>query len=131
MEKQQHYKMVPYDASASVPMVILDGRPGRRLASPRVIDTPTQLIDLFPTILELAAVPHDATPVHDGFSLLPLMRTAAPAAAVPVDGARGAPVGAPADAASHDARDARAQLGRRRQAGRERGPRLGGREEDR
>ena len=26
MLKQQHYKMVPYDASASVPMVIFDGR---------------------------------------------------------------------------------------------------------
>ena len=26
MEKQQFYKMVPYDASASVPMVIFDGK---------------------------------------------------------------------------------------------------------
>ena len=30
MERQQFYKMVPYEASASVPMVIADGRPGRR-----------------------------------------------------------------------------------------------------
>ena len=31
MEKQQFYKMVPYDASASVPMVIYDARPGRQV----------------------------------------------------------------------------------------------------
>jgi len=96
MEKQQHYKMVPYDASASVPMVIFDGRPGHRLPSPRVIDTPTQLIDIFPTILELAAVPQHATPVHDGFSLLPLMHRPAPPMLapvdVPVDAAGGMPV---------------------------------------
>ena len=43
MEKQQHYKMVPYDASASVPMVIYDGRPGHQFDGPRVIDQPTQI----------------------------------------------------------------------------------------
>ena len=81
MEKQQHYKMVPYDASASVPMVIYDGRPGHQFDGPRVIDQPTQLIDLFPTIAELARVPASAMPAGlDGFSLLPMMK--APAAAV-------------------------------------------------
>jgi arylsulfatase A-like enzyme len=35
MEKQQFYKMVPYDASASVPMIIHDARPGRQLPLPR------------------------------------------------------------------------------------------------
>ena len=77
MEKQQFYKMVPYDASASVPMVILDGRPGRRLASPAVVDSPTQLIDLYQTILELAQVADDLIPRNDGYSLVPMMMAAA------------------------------------------------------
>ena len=57
MEKQQFYKMVPYDASASVPMVIYDARPGRQ--NPKggpTVRTATQLIDIFPTILTLAKV---------------------------------------------------------------------------
>ena len=43
-------KMVPYDASASVPMVIYDARPGRQnpKAGP-TIERTTQLIDIFPT----------------------------------------------------------------------------------
>ena len=68
MEKQQFYKMTPYDASASVPMVIADGRfPDRRSVS----TTPTQLIDVFPTILDLAGVA--APPGLDGLSLRPLL----------------------------------------------------------
>lgn len=55
MEHQQHYKMVPYDASASVPMVIYDGRPQNSIA-PRIVKTPTQLIDIFPTIMDYAQV---------------------------------------------------------------------------
>jgi arylsulfatase A-like enzyme len=53
MEKQQFYKMVPYDASASVPMAIFDGRPGRQFSTPQVVTATTQLIDIFPTIMEL------------------------------------------------------------------------------
>ena len=56
MEHQQHYKMVPRDASASVPMVIYDGRPEKTLTSPRVIMEPTQLIDIFPTVMDYAQV---------------------------------------------------------------------------
>ena len=43
--------MVPYDASASVPMVIYDARPGRQnpTAGP-TIERTTQLIDIFPTL---------------------------------------------------------------------------------
>ena len=43
MEHRQFYKMVPREASASVPMVISDGR--RPLAAPRVVTAPTQLIE--------------------------------------------------------------------------------------
>ena len=75
MEKQQFYKMVPYDPSASVPMVISDGRPGQRLDHPKVVSEPTQLIDLMPTILDLAQVPSSAYPPKlDGFSLLHMTR---------------------------------------------------------
>eukprot|EP01047_Picozoa_sp_COSAG01_P071296 COSAG01_NODE_11028_length_2024_cov_1.436364_2_plen_384_part_00 len=74
MEKQQFYKMVPYDASASVPMIIHDARPGRQ--NPKLGPTilhPTQLIDLFPTILTLAQVPRAQWPTLDGESLTPFM----------------------------------------------------------
>lgn len=54
MEHQQHYKMVPRDPSASVPMVIYDARPNHALPAPKVVTDPTQLIDIFPTIMELA-----------------------------------------------------------------------------
>jgi arylsulfatase K len=75
MEHQQFYKMVPYDASASVPMVIFDGRPGKQTPSPLTnIDVPTQLIDIFPTILEFAEVELSKWPkVLDGYSLVPMM----------------------------------------------------------
>eukprot|EP00656_Telonema_subtile_P028988 TRINITY_DN3180_c0_g1_i4.p1 TRINITY_DN3180_c0_g1~~TRINITY_DN3180_c0_g1_i4.p1 ORF type:complete len:421 (+),score=103.57 TRINITY_DN3180_c0_g1_i4:336-1598(+) len=72
MEKQQFYKMVPYDASASVPMVVLDGR--NPIPGGRVITSTTQLIDIFPSIMELAKVPASEIPsILDGHSLLPLL----------------------------------------------------------
>jgi arylsulfatase K len=90
MEHQQSYKMVPYDASSSVPLVIYDGRQnntqddssrnkGRRQGSDttksRAINTPTQLIDLYPTIMELVGVDSKYYPTDrlDGYSLVPLM----------------------------------------------------------
>jgi len=80
MEKQQFYKMVPYDASASVPMVIYDGRPGHQTKTPMTnVDSPTQLIDIFPTILELAQVDKAKWPTKlDGFSLAPSMPAPTP-----------------------------------------------------
>ena len=73
MEHQQHYKMVPYDASASVPMVIYDGRPGKQVPGGKVISTTSQLIDIFPTVLEFAQIKEPQWPKGlDGNSLLPL-----------------------------------------------------------
>jgi arylsulfatase A-like enzyme len=81
MEHQQHYKMVPRDPSASVPMVIYDGRPGRTMPAARVVTAPTQLIDIFPTIMDYAQVPQAARPADlDGFSLVPMMLPSANAA---------------------------------------------------
>ena len=69
LEHQQHYKMVPYDASASVPMVIRDNRPTHAVSS-RTVHTPTQLIDIFPTIMDYAEVPEAKRPSGlDGSSL--------------------------------------------------------------
>mmetsp|Transcript_22059 Transcript_22059/g.71021 ORF Transcript_22059/g.71021 Transcript_22059/m.71021 type:complete len:252 (-) Transcript_22059:609-1364(-) len=66
MEHQATYKMSPYDASASVPLVIAP------LGLTTVVTIPTQLVDLKPTVLDIAglAAPDDA----DGLSLLPLAR---------------------------------------------------------
>mmetsp|Transcript_71228 Transcript_71228/g.141226 ORF Transcript_71228/g.141226 Transcript_71228/m.141226 type:complete len:538 (-) Transcript_71228:1029-2642(-) len=78
MERQQFYKMVPYESSASVPMVIFDGRADARVAPLRITAT-TQLIDLFPTIMELAQIPRSEWPSGlDGTSLLPLIDASRP-----------------------------------------------------
>ena len=70
MLRQQHYKMVPYDASASVPMIIFDGRLPRRTRN-KIVTQPTQLIDIMPTILEYAQVSQtDFPPGIDGHSLV-------------------------------------------------------------
>ena len=74
MEHQQHYKMVPYDASASVPMVIYDGRNGINKRSNKIITAPTQLIDIFPTVMEYANVEKEHIPKIDGYSLVPMMK---------------------------------------------------------
>ena len=75
MEHQQFYKMTPYDASSSVPMVMFHGGAegaikahgrftgstvvGAAAASSGggvVVRSPTQLIDIFPTIMDLANI---------------------------------------------------------------------------
>ena len=71
MERRQHYKMVPYDASASVPMVIMDGRWPRSAA--RIVTNVTSLIDIYPTVMDLAGVAEKDRPGLDGSSLLPFL----------------------------------------------------------
>eukprot|EP01062_Namystynia_karyoxenos_P017708 TRINITY_DN16555_c1_g2_i1.p2 TRINITY_DN16555_c1_g2~~TRINITY_DN16555_c1_g2_i1.p2 ORF type:complete len:581 (+),score=214.42 TRINITY_DN16555_c1_g2_i1:80-1744(+) len=68
MEHQQFYKMVQYDASARVPLVISAPWYTKRFET-----APTQLIDLFPTILELGTVPKSQWPELDGYSLVPML----------------------------------------------------------
>merc|ERR1719326_2297556 len=71
MEHRQFYKMVPYDASSRVPMVIADGR---RLRESRVIvSEPTQLIDIYPTVLTYAGVPMSHWPTLDGSPIQPIL----------------------------------------------------------
>lgn len=74
MEHQQFYKMVPYDASARVPMVIVDGR--HPLNERYIVNKPTQLIDIYPTVLTFARVSNDLWPQLDGRPLQPLLPTA-------------------------------------------------------
>jgi arylsulfatase A-like enzyme len=64
MEKRQFYKMVPYDASARVPMVIVDGRKPRTTG--KIATAVTQLIDIYPTVLTYAGVPQTRWPKLDG-----------------------------------------------------------------
>merc|ERR1719454_2647701 len=64
MEHRQFYKMVPYDASARVPMVIMDGRKPRKTAM--ITNATTQLIDIYPTVLTYAQVPVAHWPTLDG-----------------------------------------------------------------
>ncbi len=72
MEHGQYYKMSPYDASSSVPLILWD--PRRALDANRVItDHPTQHIDLFPTILELAGLLPKRPHHLDGYSLVPFI----------------------------------------------------------
>eukprot|EP00934_Nitzschia_sp_Nitz4_P002988 Nitzschia sp. Nitz4//scaffold403_size10707//3459//5456//NITZ4_009062-RA/size10707-processed-gene-0.7-mRNA-1//-1//CDS//3329551083//2978//frame0 len=57
MERAQFYKMSPYDASTRVPLIIYDPRrPSHQRPASSIIDTPTQHVDLFPTILDLAGL---------------------------------------------------------------------------
>lgn len=73
-EHQLFYKMVPYDASSRVPLVWANPS----LGSARVVSQPTQLLDIFPTVLAAAgtAVPgyadgHDLAPFLKGASIDP------------------------------------------------------------
>lgn len=68
MEHQQYYKMSHYEGSVRVPLIITgaDIKPGQ------VIDTPVSLIDMAPTICELAHIPQREN--FSGESLMPLAR---------------------------------------------------------
>lgn len=70
MEHQQFYKMVAYDASSRVPMTIA----GPGITKGGWETRPTQLIDIFPTIMDMANVPREQWPSDlDGYSLAPML----------------------------------------------------------
>ena len=80
MEHQQFYKMVQYDASSRVPLVIRLP-PGSAHVANGFITQPTSHIDLFPTILDLAQVPPSAWPsALQGESLAPFLASASASA---------------------------------------------------
>ncbi|MEX2682444.1 MAG: sulfatase [Candidatus Sigynarchaeota archaeon] len=70
MEHDLFYKMNMYESSARVPLVIA----GPGLQQGVVVDQLVSLVDLYPTILELAGIPKEHAPTRlDGESLLPLL----------------------------------------------------------
>ena len=71
MEQQQFYKMAAYDASVRIPMVIMDGR--HPLTEPAIVKAPTQLVDIYPTVLTYAEVAPKKWPALDGSPLQPLL----------------------------------------------------------
>lgn len=71
MEHRQFYKMVPYDASSRVPMVLMDGR--SPLKQPMISKATTQLIDIYPTVLTYAGVPKERWPTLDGTPMQPIL----------------------------------------------------------
>ena len=71
MEHQQFYKMVQYDASSRVPIVISTPE---TVGVNKLITQATSHVDLFPTIMEFAGVPKEDWPtVLDGESLVPFV----------------------------------------------------------
>ena len=68
-DRQSWGKSTVFDAAHRIPLIIRDphiGTPGR------VVDTPTESIDVFPTLLDFAGLDHPTS--VDGRSLYPLMQ---------------------------------------------------------
>ncbi len=68
MEHRQYYKMNMYESSVRAPLVV--SGPGIRPG--RILHNVVSLIDVFPTLLDMAGQPHP--PDLDGESLMPLLR---------------------------------------------------------
>jgi arylsulfatase K len=68
MEHRQWYKMSMYEPSARVPMIVA----GPGLPEGETVDDPVSLIDIFPTLMDLADIEQPAG--IDGHSLLPVAR---------------------------------------------------------
>ena len=69
LQHQSFYKMVPYDASSRVPLIF--AAPFINGGAASVVTQPTQLLDLFPTLLARAGVPVPA--YADGYDLAPFL----------------------------------------------------------
>ena len=68
MEHRQWYKMNFYESSARVPLVVA----GPGVVRGRILDNIVQLVDLHPTLMDMAGVPVPAG--LDGESLVPLLK---------------------------------------------------------
>jgi len=71
-EHQQFYKMVPYDASSRVPLVISSPM----FSFSRVVTQPSSLLDICPTILDLAGIAAPPSLSLDGYSLAQFLQPA-------------------------------------------------------
>ena len=68
MEHRQFYKMSAYEPSARVPMILR----GPGILPNRQADTLVSLVDVYPTLMDMAGLPHPAG--LDGHSLMPPAR---------------------------------------------------------
>ncbi|MHA1372401.1 MAG: sulfatase family protein, partial [Promethearchaeota archaeon] len=70
MEHDMFYKMNMYESSVRTPLIIA----GPRVERNKDIEIPVQLVDLYPTILDMAGIPIEKAPNPiDGRSLMPLL----------------------------------------------------------
>lgn len=70
-EKERYAKRSLWEDGARVPMIIS----GPGIAKGKVVNNPVQLLDIYPTLLELSHLEPD--PKHEGNSLLPLLQNKA------------------------------------------------------
>eukprot|EP01147_Barroeca_monosierra_P003495 gene3495-6122_t len=69
MEHRQYYKMVHFDPSSRVPLIIR----GPGIPAGRIYSNLTSQVDLYPTILDMASVPYPKDAGLDGRSLMPIL----------------------------------------------------------
>jgi choline-sulfatase len=67
LEHQMFYKMVPYEGSSHVPLIFAS--PALAPLGSKIVTQPTQLLDIFPTLLSMAGLP--VPDYADGFDLSP------------------------------------------------------------
>jgi arylsulfatase A-like enzyme len=67
-EKERHAKRSLWEDGTKVPMIIM----GPGIPKGKVCDKPVQLLDIYPTLLELSGLERDAK--HEGNSLVPLLQ---------------------------------------------------------
>lgn len=67
-EKERHAKRSLWEDGTRTPMIIV----GPGIAKGKVCNKPTQLLDIYPTLLELTG--HKADPSHEGNSLVPILK---------------------------------------------------------
>ncbi|WP_297089327.1 sulfatase [uncultured Draconibacterium sp.] len=70
-EKERFQKHTAWDRSTKVPMIIMDPRTGPTQGSTKPVEANVQLIDLYPTLLDLCGLP--ANKAVEGRSLVPLI----------------------------------------------------------
>lgn len=66
-EKERHAKRSLWEDGARVPLIIM----GPGIPKGKIIDKPVQLLDIYPTLLQLSHLESD--PKHEGNSLVPLL----------------------------------------------------------
>lgn len=90
-EKMSWFKLTHYNQNFGIPLVIVDPRPRFDGSRGQVSNVPVSLVDLYPTLVELADLPPvpiaEGAPALDGASLVPaLLNPASPTYTRPIGG---------------------------------------------